>query len=210
MTLLRNEMQFDRTKLKAVVLHTCASCEPERLGAVKLHKVLYFLDMIYFAQFGVPVTGASYRKRPFGPTCVELLSVLRDMQTSGELEIRDTEFYGLAKKEYFARAETPSGVLNESEMALLDEVIQFVCYQNSAKTISDYSHQLPWELAEFGEEIPYRTALMLFPSDVGPEAFEIVERGAAEVAQARLNQNPLDLPLLSALRSRVHQEMLGR
>ena len=45
-------MQFDRSKLEAVILHTCDVCPPAKLGAVKLHKVLYFLDMIHFAQSG--------------------------------------------------------------------------------------------------------------------------------------------------------------
>jgi hypothetical protein len=196
-------MQFDRAKLKAVVLHTCAKCETDRLGAVKLHKVLYFLDMIHYAQSGMPVTGARYIKRPFGPTCFELLGVLREMRQDGEIAINDVEFWGRSKREYVALVGETPGVLNEEETALLDEVIEFVCYQNSAKSISDYSHQLPWELAEFGEEIPYNTALMLFPADVGPGDFEAVSMGASEIAAARLNENTVDMPLLSALRSRL-------
>ena len=45
-------MQYDRGKLKSVVLYTCAKCEPSRLGAVKLHKVLYFADMIRLCPSG--------------------------------------------------------------------------------------------------------------------------------------------------------------
>jgi hypothetical protein len=38
-------MQFDRAKLKAVILYTCAKCEASKLGAVKLNKVLYYGDI---------------------------------------------------------------------------------------------------------------------------------------------------------------------
>lgn len=202
-------MQFDRTKLKAVISHVAAYCDPERLGAVKLHKVLYFVDMISFAQRGVAVTGATYTKRPFGPTCLQLLPSLRDMQIAGDIEVRDVSFHGLSKKEYHVLRPSDPRTLNADEIDLIEEVADFVCNQNSARSISEYSHQLPWEMAEFGEEIPYSTALLLFPSDVGPDEFEIAGEGVRDVAQARLNNNTVDLPLLATLRSRVRSQMLG-
>jgi Protein of unknown function (DUF4065) len=196
-------MQFDRSKLRAVILNICGLCPREMLGAVKLHKVLYFLDMMSYAQSGLSVTGSTYCKRPFGPTCVQLLPMLRDMSNDGDIEIRDVEFYGRSKKEYIPRAVPIAGTLNGDEIALLEEVVDFVCNQNTAQSISDYSHQLPWEMAEFGEVIPYSTALMLFPADIGPEAFELVRKGAQEIAKARLNENTVDMSLLAALRSRI-------
>ncbi|RSY88025.1 DUF4065 domain-containing protein [Sphingomonas koreensis] len=199
-------MQFDRSKLEAVILRTCNACPAEKLGAVKLHKVLYFLDMLHYAQEGVPVTGATYRKRPFGPTCAQLLPALRDMEKERLLDIREVEYYGLRKKEYVPRETEKAGVLNDNEVALLDEVIEFVCERNTAKTISDYSHQLPWEMVEFGAVIPYETALMLYPVQVSPEAFEAAEDGAKEVEAVR-SSNILEFPLLSSLRSRVRAEV---
>ena len=72
-------MQFDLAKLKDVILYACSRCEPSRLGAVKLHKILYFSDMIYYANVGAPLTGATYRKRPMGPTCDQLLATLNEL-----------------------------------------------------------------------------------------------------------------------------------
>ncbi|MGO4836011.1 Panacea domain-containing protein, partial [Rhizobiaceae sp. 2RAB30] len=63
------QITFSRDKLRAAVLHVISSCKPDRLGAVKLHKVLYYSDMLSYLDTGKPVTGAEYRKRPFGPTC---------------------------------------------------------------------------------------------------------------------------------------------
>ena len=202
-------MQFDRAKLRAAILHTCRATDPDKLGAVKLHKVLYFLDMIHYAQTGSAVTGSTYRKRPFGPTCVQLLPTLRDMAKEGLLEIRQVEFYGHLKTEYHATANKEAGVLNESELAVLDEVIDFVCQRHSAKSISDYSHKLPWEMAEFGEVIPYSTALLLYPVEVTPEAIEATEEGLAEVEAERLNANPVDFSKFSDFRSRVLSQ-IGR
>lgn len=196
-------MQFDRAKLKAAILHTCRSCTPDRLGAVKMHKVLYFLDMIHYAHFAVPVTGAMYRKRPFGPTCVQLLPMLAEMEASGLIEIREVNFFGRRKKEYIALQNEEAGVLNESELALLDEVVDFVCEQNSAKSISDYSHQMPWEMVEFGEEIPYESALLLIPSPVSPKAFDAASEGLNKIGHPRSKADTMDLPKLGAFRGRV-------
>lgn len=196
-------LQFNREKMRAVVLRAIHTCDASEVGAVKLHKILYFLDMINYASSGSSVTGATYRKRPFGPTADQLLSILRDMERMGEIEIATVDFHGFFKKEYRAKVAEPVNVLNDSEISLLDDVIEFVCKSNSAREISDYSHQLPWELAEFGEVIPYSTAMLLFPSQPSPEAFEAVKQGADEIDSARRQNSAVVLPLLSDFRERV-------
>lgn len=200
-------MQFDRAKLKAAILHTCEAVPPERLGAVKLHKVLYFLDMIHYAQTKNSVTGATYKKRPYGPTCVQLLPMLRDMQMEGSIVIKDVDFHGLMKKEYIALNKEEPGVLNQAEIDLLDEVIKFVCDKNSARTISEFSHQLPWEMAEFGEVIPYESSLLLFPVETSPEAIDEVQRGAGEIERERSKGGAVVYTELSAFRKRIRTQI---
>lgn len=197
-------LQFDREKMRAVILRTCRSCRPEDLGAVKFNKVLYYLDMLTYANERRAVTGATYRKRPNGPASDQLLFSLREMTKSGDLDVKDVDYYGYIKKEYSALAQEPEGVLTERERDLLDEVIDFVCRQNTARSISDYSHSLPWEIADMGGEIPYRTAMLLFPMDVTPEAFEIAEKGESFANPG--STGGLDLPLLGDFRKRILQE----
>jgi hypothetical protein len=198
-------MQFDRTKLRAVILHTCLACPPDRLGAVKLHKVLYYLDMIHYAQAGSSVTGSRYRKRPFGPTSDSLLPMLNELQREGVIRIQDANYYGLTKKEYEALVPEPVGVLSGDETALLDDVIDFVCHQNSARTISDYSHALPWEMAEFGGEIPYRSAYLLIPSDISLEALEATKQGMTESALGKPETAQMVFADFAAFRRRLRQ-----
>lgn len=200
-------MQFDRAKLKAAILRTCRRVKPDRLGAVKLHKVLYFLDMVNFAQSGSAVTGATYRKRPYGPTCVQLLPTLKEMSDEGLLEIREADFYGLRKMEYHPQRGEEKGVLNKAETALLDRMIDFVCNQHSAKSISDFSHKLPWEMVDFGEEIPYQSALLLFPADTSPEAFDSVAEELDDIEAERSQPDPLGVVDYSSFRRRILAEI---
>jgi hypothetical protein len=175
-------MQFDRAKFKDVVLYTCHKCERSNLGAVKLNKVLYFLDMVRYAWTGAPVTGATYKKRKHGPTTDHLLPALRDLTAERKLQINNVNFFGFTKKEYVALVEPDITRLGKEEIILLDEVIEFVCSENTAKTISEYSHQTPWEMVEFGQEIPYHSAFLLYPSEVSLEALEWAEAEANAIA----------------------------
>jgi Protein of unknown function (DUF4065) len=195
--------QFDRAKMRAVILRAIGGCTPSDMGAVKLNKVLYFVDMIHYAHFRQAVTGATYRKRPNGPTTDQLLFVLREMQHDGQVKIDDVEYHGYWKKQYTPLTPEPAGVLNEEEQALVDDVVDFVCRQNSAKTISDYSHQMPWEMATDGGVIPYSTAMLLFPMQVSPEAFDAASMGVSEIEVARSNASAVGGLSVSDFRSRV-------
>lgn len=200
---MATHVQFDRNKLKAAILHIVGVCPPDRLGAVKLHKVLYFLDMIFFAQSGRAVTGAEYRKRPFGPTCVPLLPTLSEMERDGSIRITETDYFGLRKKEFAALVSPDYDRLAPQEIALLDEVIDFVCNRNSARTISELSHQLPWELAEFGGVIGYDTALLLFPEQPSAEAMALVEGEAQAFEDTRSREDAVGRSEYRDFRSRV-------
>lgn len=202
-------VQFDRQKLKAVILHVCRTVAPDRLGAVKLHKLLYFLDMIFYAVNGRPVTGAQYRKRPFGPTCVPLLPILAEMEREGALRIAESDYFGLRKKDYLALVEPEPGRLSAEELAMLGEVADFVCNGHSARTISEFSHQTPWEMVGFGEEIGYETALLLFPSEPSIEAFALVEREAGALEAARSRENAVARSSYRDFRSRVRPSHPG-
>ena len=159
----RRFMQFDRAKFKDVVLYTCHKCDRSKLGAVKLNKVLYFLDMVRYAWTGAPVTGAAYKKRKHGPTTDYLLPALRDLVAERKLQINDVNFFGFTKKEYVTLVEPDISRLGKEEIILLDEVIDFVCSDNTATTISEYSHQTPWEMVEFGRVIPLPLRVSLVP-----------------------------------------------
>jgi peptide deformylase len=173
-------MQFDKTKLRAVVLYTCAHCGPADLGAVKLHKVLYFTDMLHHVRVGTSVTGATYRKRPFGPTCDQLLPLLRALSAAGAIEIRESEQFGFRKKEYVAKEVPQIERLSGQELSLLDDMIEFVCYENTAKTISEFSHNRAWKEAELGDVLPYDSAFLWFPHEV-PLETEVIKRSRAIV-----------------------------
>jgi hypothetical protein len=179
------EVQFNRTKFKQLVLYICSNCAPTQLGAVKLNKVLYFADMIKFAGTGTPLTGARYRKRPYGPTADALLPTLRELEQEGAIRVEEMDYFGYRKKMYVPLRDPDAFLFGDDEKLLVKDIIEFVCYNNTAKTISELSHNKAWELAEFGADIPYHTAYCLFPTMVSEETIEWAKNEEAEIEAQR-------------------------
>lgn len=196
-------IQFDREKFKSVVHYVCASCEADKLGAVKLNKVLYFSDMLHFAFHGSPITGSPYRKRPRGPTSDYIPGALRDLERSGAVRVEDVNYFGYWKKQYSSLANPDISQLTDSEKNLLDEVIDFVCRSNTAKTISEFSHNAAWERAAWGAELPYHTAFYLLPSEVSEEAKEWGMQEVKALEAARQGNKPVERRSFEAFRNSV-------
>lgn len=200
-----SRFNLDRKKLKDAVGLIVESCGPNDLGAVKLHKALYYADMLSFIESGVPITGATYRKRPFGPTCDMLLNVLPEMESEGRISISESNYFGYKKKEFSSLQKTNFPTLSEREADLLRTVADWVCKGNTAKSISDFSHDIVWEMVEFGQDIPYHLAINWIPSEVSPETFEEAEQIWKECENTRpVRASDLESGSPTALRKRMH------
>lgn len=154
--------RLDREKLIEVVHYICANCSPEELGNVKLHKILYFSDMLHFLSTGAPLTGVEYQKQQFGPTARHLSWAVDKLAAEGKLRLERRDYFGLSKTDYIALQQPRAGALSNHAVQILNDVIAFVC-SRSAKEISELSHDAAWRAAEIGEVIPYHAALGLLP-----------------------------------------------
>lgn len=159
------EIQFDREKFLDSIHYICVRCDPRQLGRVKLHKILYFADMLHYVTFGRPLTGEEYQKQKFGPVARHLTWALGALADQGRIRIETRDYFGFPKLEVHATQAGPADRLNDREVQLLNEVAAFVCGRTTGE-ISDLSHDAPWQTAELGETIPYFTALGLFPAEV--------------------------------------------
>ena len=198
-------IQFNPEKFKDVVHYVCSKCSAANLGAVKLHKVLYFSDMIRYAWAGEPITGVTYRKRPFGPTADSLLPAIRELQATQRVSVEDQDYFGYRKRVFISHADPDTSRLNADEIVLLDEVIDFVCRGNTARSISDFSHNHVWERTDSGEPIPYYTAFDLYPAEISEEVMAWAAGEAEQVEAARSERSSVDYTLFAAMRGRLLQ-----
>lgn len=179
-------MQFDRTKLADLVLHICGTTSPETLGAVKLHKILFFSDMVHYLDSGSPLTGETYRKNDFGPTAAHLWDVMEALKKSGKLRYRQVDFFGFPKWEFEALDEVDlEERFSKRQIELVETVKRWICDGHSAASISDLSHNRAWELTDQGETIPYHTAYQMIPVEITDADLKWAEAEAKAVADFR-------------------------
>jgi uncharacterized phage-associated protein len=162
---MKHSVQFDREKFKEAIWFLASYCPPDELGNVKLHKALYFADMLHYLDEGRPLTGAEYIKQRFGPTARHLSACASELAAEGKIEVRDRFHYGLPKRDYLPRQPFEPQRLSASELALLREIADVV-RARSAKEISELSHNAAWETAAMGETLPYFSALALAPGEI--------------------------------------------
>ncbi|MCG8504942.1 MAG: SocA family protein [Sphingomonadales bacterium] len=155
------------------------------MGEVKLHKVLYFSDMLHFLDTGCPLTGESYYKNKFGPTSRHLRPTLTAMVDAGHLSESTVEHFGYPKKQFQSLTKPDVSRLSSAEIATISMVTDFVCKKHTARSISDLSHNRAWQLAEMGEEIPYYTAFQMIPVEPTDEDFAWATDEAQKIADQR-------------------------
>jgi len=146
-------------KFKNVLLYILEKCAGKpNVGETVLNKLLYFSDFNYYELYEEHLTGAMYRKLPFGPVPQNLDSIIHQMIDENQLQRVKTEYYGLAQTRYLPLTKANLTELKASEKEIIDRVIEQMS-DWSAAAISNFSHKdLPWLASKEGEEIDYELA----------------------------------------------------
>lgn len=146
-------------KFKQVLLYILQKTAGKpNVGETVLYKLLYFADFDFYEQFETHLTGAEYRKLPYGPVPQKLGSILESMINDGTLQRINTEYHGFPQKRYIPLQKPDMSELSASELSVIEQVVhQYADW--SAKKISEHSHKdLPWKASKEGEVIDYELA----------------------------------------------------
>ena len=147
-------------KFKNVLLYILERCAGKpNVGETVLYKLLYFSDFNYYELYEEHLTGAKYRKLPFGPVPQKLDTIINQMMEKGMIQRIKTEYYNKMQTRYIPLAKADLTELKASEKEVIDKVIEQMS-DWSAAAISNYSHKdMPWLASNEGEEIKYELAL---------------------------------------------------
>lgn len=146
-------------KFKNVLLYILERCAGKpNVGETVLYKLLYFSDFNYYELYEEHLTGAKYRKLPYGPVPQKLDTIIGQMIKKGQLQRVKTEYHGYPQIRYLPLEKADLTELKASETEIIDRVIEQMS-DWSAAAISDYSHKdMPWLASKDGEEINYELA----------------------------------------------------
>jgi transcriptional regulator with XRE-family HTH domain len=147
------------SKFKNVLLYILERCAGKpNVGETVLYKLLYFSDFNYYELYEEHLTGAKYRKLPYGPVPQKLDSIVLQMIDKGQLQRVKTEYHGYPQTRYLPLVKADLTELKASEKEVIDRVIEQLS-DWSAAAISNYSHKdMPWLASKEGEEINYELA----------------------------------------------------
>jgi len=146
-------------KFKNVLLYILERCAGKpNVGESVLYKLLYFSDFNYYELYEEHLTGAKYRKLPYGPVPQNLDTIIGQMIEKGQLQRVKTEYHGYPQIRYLPLVKADLTELRASEKEIIDRVIAQMS-DWSAAAISNYAHKdMPWLASKEGEEINYELA----------------------------------------------------
>jgi len=147
------------SKFKNVLLYILERCAGKpNVGETVLYKLLYFSDFNYYELYEEHLTGAKYRKLPYGPVPQKLDTIIGQMIEKGMIQRIKTQYYDKMQTRYIPLAKADLTKLKASEKEVIDKVIEQLS-DWSAAAISNYSHKdMPWLASKEGEEISYELA----------------------------------------------------
>lgn len=147
------------SKLMNVLLYILETCAGKpNIGETLLYKLLYFCDFNYYELYEEHLTGARYKKLPYGPVPQKMDAIINQMIEQGLLQRIRTEYHGLPQTRYLPLEKADLTRLSAAEKTVIDHVIQQMSDWN-ARRISEYSHKdMPWLATKDGDYISYNLA----------------------------------------------------
>jgi hypothetical protein len=166
------EIVFDQEKFDNLVLYVASKCpDPTKLGAVRLRKILYYADSLHYMKTRKPIAGATYIKWEKGPVPRQLQASLDRLEKRGALVVKQGAHpYGYPMTFYYALKEPDIKRFDAEEISLVDGLIQTICSEYTAESISKLSHHNAWEVAAIGEELPYETIFARWFGEINEDA----------------------------------------
>jgi len=146
-------------KFKNILLYVLERCAGKpNVGETVLYKLLYFSDFNYYELYEEQLTGATYRKLPYGPVPQKLDFIIENMIDKGQIQRFKTEYHGYPQTRYLPLEKADLTELKASEKEVIDRVVEQMS-DWSATAVSNYSHKdIPWMVTKDGEEINYELA----------------------------------------------------
>ena len=180
--------KLDIEKLKAMVLYVVNRVDrPADLGAVKLHKVLWFTDLAFMYTSGKTVCGETFLKRPRGPWGSHVDKAIKLLEKEGRLVERQGSLAGFRQRQFFALAESDLTRFSATEISLIEQVLSVVCYSHTASSVSELTHDDLWERTPENGVMPADSVFDRLRSPPSEDDRQWAVRSLDTATQAELN-----------------------
>ena len=149
-------------KLASVVLYLLRGCAPTRPSFTSLLKMIWFADYWHYQKHLATITDAQYVALPRGPVIDGYEQLFGELEAEGVLTKQEVPVQGhpdQPKQEYLPAMEPDEALLSQSELEVLNLVIERCGHKTGAALSALTHHDGPWPFiwnaAQPGRPIPY-------------------------------------------------------
>jgi len=159
-----NVPQKNVEKFKEVLLYLLNKVGSKtNVGETVIYKLLYFIDFNFYEKYEEQLIGATYQKNIHGPTPIEFLKIVEEMEGTDLTKIA-TKYFKYPQTRYIALRAPDLSKLKAHEIKLIDDVLEHLSDMNATQ-ISDYSHDdVPWLTTEDQGIIEYESVFYRTPA----------------------------------------------
>lgn len=148
-------MSANSSKLEQLVLYIVGRVgDPAKLGATKLHKILWFSETSMFARTGHPISDAFFVRAPRGPFSPNAEKAIKALCARNLLQQQRGLYGNHAQRQLIATREADLSLFTAEEISVVDRWIETIAYRHTARSISEASHDRMWHLIPDGAPMP--------------------------------------------------------
>lgn len=151
-------------KIRAILVYLANNTE--KLGKVKLMKLIYFIDFIHVKKYGRPITFDQYVHIDHGPIPTTIKNLIDDLedknsQLSNSIAIEIVKTQRKPMQKIVAKrgfSEKDRILFSETELEVLKEVVGKFKYSTSDEIEKASHNEAPWKETNYLDKIPYSLA----------------------------------------------------
>lgn len=162
-------------KLTELIIHIAnRNRDNRKFGKLKLLKILFHADFRAYNELGRPITGIQYRRFPYGPVGTDALNAIEQDEHLAFKETYYPEFPHAQIRVLATREATRlTELLGADELEIVEAEIRRM-WDMSAEEVSSQSHGSAWGNVASFAPIPYESAFLAEPAEVGEADFAAI------------------------------------
>ncbi len=151
--------EMNISKFRNILLYVISECGAKaNFEKNLLNALLYFTDFDYYEVYEEHLTGATYKKVPYGPIPEKIDDILNNMIENSEIIKVETDSERKVMFRLLALQKPDLKMLKANEKVIIDNVIDKYADWNAEKLTEFARNDMPWKATDEGDIIDYELA----------------------------------------------------
>lgn len=164
-------------KLEEAVYLVCKTAQSKglKLFSIPLSKIIFLADRKYYLKYLKPMIADAYVRGKNGPYLEDLRTAIYNLKADGYIAIEKRKYGTRFQSEYYLGYRKDNYQINNLSNVgqnILREVTFDVLVNETAETVSEYTHNHAWQVSVSKEHIPMCAQLVTQPAEITDDDME--------------------------------------